>query len=304
MAMSQGPGAVLVAVVEAGTFSGAAQRLGITKSAVSKRIALLEATLGVRLLQRTTRSLSLTEAGERFYAHASTAVEAMDQAERAATELQEQPRGRLRVVALMAFARLHLVPRLPEFAARYPDLGIDLVLDDHATRIAFNEYDVALRAGVLQDSTFIARKLAPLRSVVCASPGYLERHASPQRPQDLLAHECFGYSYSTEATTWTFRRNGRSQSVDVTGSLQINNSEALCEVVLRGMGIARLPTFIAAPHIAEGRLVALLPQYTMPSKDLHVVFAERTYLPQKVRVFIDFVVDAFGGDVAPWDLDG
>lgn len=302
MALNLGPGAVLVAVVEAGSFSGAAARLGITKSAVSKRIAQLEASLGVRLLQRTTRSLSLTEAGQRFHAHASAAVEAMGQAERAATELQDQPRGRLRVVALMAFGRLHLVPRLPEFAARHPDLSIDLVLDDHATHIAFNEFDVALRAGALPDSAFIARRLASLRSVVCASAAYLAEHTHPQRPQDLLAHDCLAYSYSTEATTWTFQRNGRSQSIEVGGSLQINNAEALCQVLLQGMGVARLPTFIAGPHLAAGRLVALLPEYTMPSKDLHVVFAERTYLPQKVRVFIDFVVDAFGSDVAPWDL--
>ncbi len=294
-------GGVFVAVVEAGSLSEAAKRLGVTKSAVSKRLAQLEARLGVRLLHRTTRSLALTEAGERFHAHASTAVEAMLLAEHAATELQREPRGRLRVTALMAFGKLHVTPLIGAFMAEHPNLAVSLNLDDRTHRIHEGEFDVALWAGPIADSSMVARTIAPLHSVVCASPGYLSSREPPQHPRDLLDHDCVSYSYSDQATHWTFVRDGTSESVTVTSKFEVNNGEALCEVMMRGLGVSRLPTFIAGPHIASGALVPLLGEYTMPSKDLCAVYPDRAYLPRKVRVFIDHAVEAFGGPTPPWD---
>jgi len=290
---------VLVAVVEAGTFSAAALRLGVTKSAVSRRISRLEQRLGVRLLQRTTRRLCLTEAGERFYFHASQAVEAALRAERAATELQDHARGVLRVISLMSFGALHVVPLLPEFLRRYPEVHVDLILDDRAGRILDGDFDIALRAGGLPDSSLVARTLVQLHSVLCASPSYVERCGAPERPSDLTNHNGLTYSYSDLPSTWTFLRDGHAESIEITGTCKINNSEALCKLVIEGTGLSRLPMFIAAPYITSGQLVPLLTDYQMPSKDLVAVLPGRRFVPQKVRVFMNFVVDALGTGT-PW----
>lgn len=295
---------VFVAVVEKGGFSAAATALGISKSAVSKRVNRLEEHLGVRLLHRTTRKLSLTEAGERYYENAVRALDAANKAEDAVTELQGEPSGKLSISSPMSFGRLHLAPMIPKFLARYPKLQLELVMDDKKIDLVAAGLDVAIRSGAdgLPDSSLVARKLAPLRHVLCASPGYLEESGVPQTPAELAARNCLLFSYSTDAGEWRFcRGDGKAQTVLVSGNYQVNNSEALVAALKEGMGVGRVPTFVAAPEIRSGQLVAVLPQWQQPEHALYAVYPERAYLPAKVRAFLDFVVESLGGDEPYWD---
>ena len=292
---------VFVAVVENGGFSAAARTLGISKSAVSKRINQLEAHLGVRLLHRTTRKLSLTEAGERYFEHAAQALTAAGQAEDAVTELQGEPQGNLKISSPMSFGRLHVAPLIPKLLQRYPKLQIDLVMDDRKVDLVAGGFDVAIRAGNLPASTLIARKLAPLRQVLCASPDYIDRYDRPGTPAELSSHNCLLYSYSSDANEWTLIGEGGPETVTVSGSYQVNNSEALLEALREGIGIGRLPTFVAGPDLKTGRLVKLFESYRLPDFTIYAVFPERQYLPAKVRAFLDFAIEYFGGDKPYWD---
>jgi len=293
---------VFVAVVECEGFSPAARLLGISKSAVSKRITLLEQHLGVKLLHRTTRKLSLTEAGEHYFEHAAKAYTAARDAEDAVAQLQGEPQGRLRINTPMSLGRLHVAPFIPEFLKRYPKISIDMVMDDKVVDLVGGSFDVAIRAGDLPDSSLIARKLAPLHSVLCASPEYINIHGRPKQLDDLNEHNCLSFSYSRDVKEWTFMREGQSQSIEVSGNYQVNNSEALREALLKGVGIGRLPTFVAGPDIKAGKLVRLFEEYSMPSKTIYAVFLERQYMPAKVRAFLDYFIECFGGDKAYWDV--
>ena len=292
---------VFVAVVENGGFSAAARSLGVSKSAVSKRINQLEAHLGVRLLHRTTRKLSLTEAGERFFEHAAQALTAAGQAEDAVTELQGEPQGNLKISSPMSFGRLHVAPLIPKFLKRCPKLRIDLVMDDQKVDLVAGGFDVAIRAGNLPASTLIARKLAPLRQVLCASPDYVDRYGRPGTPAELSSHNCVLYSYSSDANEWTLTGESGPETVTVSGSYQVNNSEALLEALREGVGIGRLPTFVAGPDLKTGRLVKLFESYRLPDFTIYAVFPERQYLPAKVRAFLDFAIEYIGGDKPYWD---
>jgi len=292
---------VFVTVVEAGGFSPAAAILGISKSAVSKRITQLEEQLGVKLLHRTTRKLSLTEAGEHFYAHARIAHQAGVDAQDSVTQLQGEPQGRLRINAPMSFGRLHLAPLVPVFLKRYPKLSVDLVMEDKVSDLIGEGFDIAIRAGDLPDSSLIARKLAPLKSVLCAAPDYLSKHGIPNDPEALKRHNCMLFAYSNDAKEWVFIKNQQRTSVEVRGNYQVNNSEALREAIVQGIGIGRLPSFVAGPDLKSGQLVQLFPEYMMPQKTIYAVFPERQYMPAKVRAFIEFAVEYFGGDIPYWD---
>lgn len=291
---------VFVAVVETGGFSSAARRLGVSKSAVSKRITQLEDKLGVRLLYRTTRQLSLTEAGEYYFANAVKALAYASEAEDSVTQLQAIPQGRLRISAPMSFGRLHIAPLIPKFMAQYPSIHVDLVMDDRVIDMVEGGFDVAVRVGDLPDSTLIARPLAPMRYVICASPEYAKTHILPRTPAELSEHSCLLFSYT--GSEWDFIYQGKIERVRVAGTYQANNSEALREALMHGLGIARIPTFVVGPDIANGRLVQLLNEYDMPTRTFYAVFPKRQHLPAKVRVFTDFVVAHFGGETPYWDL--
>ncbi|MEX3007333.1 LysR substrate-binding domain-containing protein [Hoeflea sp. TYP-13] len=292
---------VLVAVAENGGFAAAARKLGVSKSAVSKRITQLELRLGAQLFHRTTRRISLTEAGERYLVHATEAVYAARQAEDAVSALQGAPQGRLRVNTPMSFGRLHVAPLIAGFLERYPQIRIDLVMDDRTVDLIEDGFDVAITGRALKESSMIARRLAPLHSVLCASPGYISSHGKPVHPDDLTRHNCLHFAYSTDFQEWNFTGPDGSVRVHSSGNYQANNSEALREALIGGCGIARLPTFIAGPDIAAGRLVHLLREYRLPSQALYAVFPERRYMPAKVRAFIDFAVERFGADIPYWD---
>lgn len=290
---------VFVAVVECDGFSSAARKLGVSKSAVSKRITSLENKLGVQLLYRTTRRLSLTEAGEHYYQNAVKALRFASEAEDAVIQRQAQPQGRLRINTPMSFGRLHIAPLIPRFLERYPEIQIDMVMDDRVVDLIEGRFDIAIRGGDLPDSSLVARKLAPMHSMICASPDYIARHSMPQVPAELVDHNCLHFSYTM--SEWSFTKQGEEEVVRATGNYLVNNGEALREVLLRGMGIGRAPTFIVGSDIAAGRLVQVLPDYRMPTKALYALFPERQHLPAKVRVFIDFVVERLGGEMPYWD---
>jgi len=292
---------VFVAVVECGGFSSAARLLGISKSAVSKRINVLEHTLGVKLLHRTTRKLSLTELGEHYYEHAAKAYSSAQDAEDAVAQLQGEPQGRLRINVPMSFGRLHVAPMIPKFLHRHPKISIDMVMDDKVLDLVGDGFDLAIRSGNLPSSSLIARELAPLNSALCASPSYLEKYGTPQTLSDLEQHNCLVFSHSQDIRAWTFTKGDAQQSVEVSGNYQVNNSEAIREALLNDVGIARLPTFVAGPDIKSGKLVRLFPQYRMPHKTIYAVFLERQYMPAKVRAFLDFSINYFGDDTPYWD---
>jgi DNA-binding transcriptional LysR family regulator len=292
---------VFTAVVEQGSFSRAAEKLSITKSAVSKRISGLEAQLGVKLLHRTTRKLSLTEAGQGYFEHALRALQAAQEAEYSATALQQVPHGTLRISVPMSFGRLHIAPIIPAFLKQYPQIDIHMDMSDTWTDIIAEGFDIALRAGDLPDSSLIARKLTPLHSVLCASPDYLAEHGIPEVPQELVHHNCILYTYHTVVNEWVFIKNGEEETVRISGNYQVNNSEALRESLLQGLGIGRLVTFAAGEDIKAGRLIPVLDTYKMPYKTLYAVFPDKQYMPEKIRVFIDFILKYLGGDNPYWD---
>ena len=293
---------IFVAVIQQGSFSKAADYLGITKSAVSKRITALEENLGVKLITRSTRKLSLTEAGEKYFQHALTALTAVNDAEDAATAHQNKPSGILTVNTPMSFGRLHIAPLMATFLKQYPDIQLRMDMSDVWSDVIGEGYDVAIRAADLKDSSLIARKIAPLKSVLCASPEYVKNHGAPQTPHDLLNHNCVIYSYSDGAGDWHFYKDDEPLTIRVNGNYNINNSEALAIALQDGIGIGRLPTFIAAEFIENGTLLPLLTDYRMAEKNIYAVFPEKELMPQKVRVFIDFLIDQLGGDNPPWDL--
>jgi DNA-binding transcriptional LysR family regulator len=290
----QGPDFVtlqtFVSVVESGTLSRAAERLETTTGAVSRRIAALEQRLGLRLLNRTTRRLSLTEAGERYYEDVVSVLRALEDAEDRATHLSDAPRGNLRVAAPLSFGVRTLAPLLPGFAARYPSLRVSIDLDDRLVDILGSAADLALRIGPLEDSTLVARRIRDYRRVVCAAPDYLARRGEPQAPADLAGHDCLHYSNIALKEEWSFGGGeGSVQTVEVRGPLCANNGDLLRKVAVEGMGICALPEFIAADDLAAGRLQAILTGFEAPALTLWALWPARRFVPAKVRVFVDYL---------------
>lgn len=278
------------AVAEEGSFSGAARRLDLAKSIVSKRVSQLEDHLGVRLVNRTTRRLSLTEAGVRFHDQGSRIVEALAEAERMAAEENARPRGTLRVNAPLSFGQIHLGPALPAFLRRYPELRVELTLDDRVVDLVNDGFDAALRISRLDDSTLVAKRLAPCEHWLCASPAYLETRGTPSRPQELLQHDCLEYSYARIRHEWRLWDSaGREQRIPVRGRLAANNGEMLLEAAAQGHGIVLLPDFIAWRARAAGRVTRVLPDCRTETLDLHVVYPYTRHVSARLRVFIDFL---------------
>jgi DNA-binding transcriptional LysR family regulator len=294
---------VFVAVIENGGFSAAARALGVSTSAISKRVNQLEQHLGAQLLHRTTRKLSLTEAGERYFEHAALALSAATDAEAAVTELQGEPQGNLKISSPMSFGRLHVAPLIPKFLKRYPRLTVELVMDDRTVDLVAERLDIAIRSssGDLPDSTLVARKLAPLRLAICASPDYVEANGAPVSPAELAEHNCIFFSYSRSPNEWMLEGDGTRETIAVAGNYRVNNSEAILEALREGIGIGRLPTFVAGPDLKSGRLIKLLESYRIPDHNFYAVFPERKYLPAKVRAFLAFAIEYFGGDQPYWD---
>lgn len=282
-------------VAESGGFTAAAARLGVGKSRVSKQVQALERHLGTRLLHRTTRRLTLTEAGQRFYEQCAPLLEALSEAEMAVGDLQSLPRGTLRINAPVSFGRLHLGPVLPEFLARYPSLTVDITLNDRFVDLVHEGFDAAVRIGQLQESTLIARRIAACELWLCAAPGYLARHGTPVHAAELHGHNALAYTYAPQSGSWRLTDpDGQAHRIPVEGSLRANNGELLLEAAERGSGIVMLPDFIAAGAVAAGRLQRLLPDHATAPLSLNAVYPYTPRVPAKVRAFVDFLVERFG----------
>lgn len=291
---------IFAQVVKARSFSGAAQRLGVSKSRISKAISRLEAALGVRLLQRSTRRLSLTEIGEAYFEHCDRIQDELARADATLNRLHLEPQGTLKISASVAFSTLHVAPALADFMAQYPDLSVDLTIADRFVDLVEEGFDLALRIAANPGHNLVARKLAPIRRKICASPAYLASHGTPQLPQDLARHNCLDYTYLSAGGVWRLRGPEGDIAVPVAGTLRINDDEALSQAVLGGLGLALLPTFIVGRELQRGRLVEVLPGYVPVEQFLYAVYVPNRHLPQKVRVFIDFLSQRFGASPY-WD---
>lgn len=292
--------AVFARVVDAGGISAAARELRLSKSAVSKQLSALEDRLGARLLQRTTRRMSLTEAGTGFLEHCRRVVAEAEAAESAVGALQAEPRGTLRVNAPMTFGTMHLSAAMPDFMARFPLVRVDLVLNDRMVDLLDEGFDVAVRIARLADSSLVARKLAPAKRVMVASPIYLDRRGRPQGLADLAQHDILSYSYVAAADEWRFTGPQGEETARVECRLSANNGEILLGACLAGAGIAALPTFIAGPSLRAGTLVRVLPEYKYDEISIHAVWPASRHLSAKVRAFVDFLAERFG-PVPYWD---
>lgn len=282
--------AVFVQVVDNGSFTAAAERLGMSKSVVSKYVTRLEDRLGARLLNRTTRRLSLTEVGRAFYTRSQRGLLELEEAEAEVSRLQGEPRGQLRLNSPMSFGILHIAPLLPAFQARYPELRVDMVLDDRKVDLVEEGFDLAIRIGELPDSTLVARRLGPCRHVVCATPAHFERYGQPQVPEDLATHPALTFKYHSAPDEWRFLApDGGYRQVALDSRLQMNNSLALREALLAGAGVALTPTFVVGPDIRAGRLKAVLGDYTAMAVSIYAVYPQRKHLSPKIRAFVEFM---------------
>ena len=287
-------------VVTTGSLSSAARELGLSPAMVSRRLAALEGRLGVRLLNRTTRTLRLTDEGASYYDTCSRLLAEIDEAETAVAAGRVAPRGVLRVAIPASFGSRHITPLVPAFAERYPDVQLLLSLSDRNVNLIEEGFDLAIRIADLEDSSLAARRLAPNRRVVCASPDYLRRRGTPRTPQDLAMHNCL--TTTDFAMTWEYTDpQGAAASVRVSGRYACDNWQVLREWALAGLGIALKSTWDVRTHLEDGTLVPLFPGYTFGSDvAIYAVYPHRRHLPAKTRVFIEFLAESFGPEPY-WD---
>jgi DNA-binding transcriptional LysR family regulator len=289
-------------IVEAGSFSDGAQSMGLSRAVASKAIQALENTLGIRLLNRTTRRLSVTEPGAAFYHRAVRIVADMTEAVEEAAKHHAAPRGTLRVNAPVSLGGRYVAPMLAQYLDRYPEMAVDLTLNDRMVDLVDEGFDVAIRVGRLPDSSLVARRLAPCPILLCASPAYLERHGRPAVPADLAAHSCLAYTYGPTRDDWIFNGPDGEIRVHVQSRFRVNNGDAIQQAMLQGLGIALQPCFIASGDLRAGRLVELLPDYRLPDLAVHAVYPAGRHLSAKVRSFVDFMAAHFSPP--PWEAAG
>jgi DNA-binding transcriptional LysR family regulator len=285
---------VFAQVVEAGSFAKAAERLGMSTSAASRHVADLEAHLQTRLLNRTTRRVSLTESGRAFYERSVQLLTDLQEAEEEASSAAVVPRGTIRLTTSVNFGVRHVAPAIAAFVAAHPDVRFDVSLADRVVDLVEEGFDIAIRIGTPGADNLVARKLGETRLVPCASPAYLERHGAPKTPAELANHNCFTYEYVTPRNVWRFRdRSGAEQAVRVSGTLHSNNGDLLAEVAARDAGIVFEPAFIVGPDVRAGRLVPLLQDFVPPPVPIYAVYPSRKHLSAKVRRFVEFLVERF-----------
>ncbi len=292
--------AVFVEVARARSFSGAARALGLSKSAVSKHIARLEDRLGARLINRTTRRLSLTEAGVVFYEKCARIVSEAVEAEQAVMDLDTAPRGLLKVSAPMSFGQLHLASAVADFLRLHPALRIDMQLDDRLVDVVGEGFDLAVRIAQLPPSSLVGRKLAVNRRIVCGAPAYLAAHGVPRMPQDLRRHDCLNYSYLASGDEWRFRGPEGPLTVRVRGSCTANNGDVLVQAAIAGLGLILTPTFLVGEALRSGRLVPVLGEFCDSDTGIYALWPQTRHLSPKVRAFVDFLAARFG-PVPEWD---
>lgn len=288
---------LFVDVVAAGSFSEAGRRRGLAASSVTRSINALEDELGVRLLNRTTRRLSLTEAGRLYHERSRRIIADVEDARLSVTQLEAAPRGTLRMNIPVAFGRLHVAPGLPEFLDRYPEVQIDLDMTDAFVDLVEEGVDLAIRIGELQDSSLIARRLAPNNRVICASPDYLHRAGGPATPDDLRSHNCLIYKRQPSRAVWRLRNAEGTVEIEVRGSLRTNNTDTLHTAALAGLGLTVLPSWMVGPDIHRGALENIFPHYQVSpaalDTSIYAVFSYNRHLSPKVRAMVDFLAERF-----------
>ncbi len=286
--------ASFVAVVEAGSFVGAAEAIGLSKAAVSRHVAELEQRLGARLLHRTTRRLSLTDDGQLFFARAKEMLAAVDETESEISSRSGEPGGMLRINAPLSFGIMHLAPLWGRFAQLYPKVSLDIELSDRVVDLVEEGYDLAVRITNLANSQLVSRQLATTRMVACASPEYLAQHGTPAHPSDLARHEVISYSYFAARNEWTFTAaDGGQVAVRTHARIHANNGDTCRAVALEHQGVILQPDFIVADDLRRGALVELLPAWRTLTLGIHAVYPSRKHLPIKTRRLVDFLVEAF-----------
>ena len=280
-------------VLEAGSFTAAAERLETSKQLISRRLMALEARLGVRLLNRTTRKLSPTPLGLAYLERAREVLALVCEAEESISRQSVRPQGRLRISAPMSFATLYLGPVLPAFLQAYPEVELAVDLNDRTVDLVGEGYDLALRIGSLAESTLVARRIDQFAMITCASPSYLQTHGVPEQPEDLPHHDCLRYGHGG-SVHWHFRRDGKPFSVEVNGRMRSNNGELLRDAALAGQGIAHMPEFLLAPSVASGQLQPLLQRFDPEPLTMHAVYPQHRQASTLVRAFVDFLLSC------PW----
>ena len=292
---------VFVTVVSRGSFTRAADALETSPANVTRYVNELEAHLGTRLLNRTSRRLSLTEGGETFYARCKSILDDVAETEGLVSSASVEPRGRLRINAPVSFGILHLAPLWPEFMRKYPEVELDVALIDRVVDIVDEGYDLAIRISRAGSTSHAARKLATSRNILCASPDYLARCGYPAAPADLIEHRCIGYSYAATGDEWQLIDTERkAHAVKVNCHMHTNNGDTARAAALAGQGVIWQPTFLIGNDLRAGKLVRVLPEYRLPDIDVLALYPSRRHLSAKIRVAIDFLVEAFG-ELPPWD---
>lgn len=293
-----------IKVVEAGSMAAAARRLDCTRAQVSKQIAELERSFGVRLFERSTRKLSLTASGEVFHQHALRALEAVQSTEIAVRNQGENPQGILRISASITFGRLYVAPLLPQIIAKYPDLNCELVLTDRLVDLFDDNIDLAIRMTKAPPEDAVAKRLAILKRVICGAPAYFERHGEPRSPQELVHHSCFNYLTTDGKTDWQLLDNKGSQfNIPVSSKLLFNNIDCVFDAVRAGHGLAILPTYLCAPELASGGIKALFPEFepvTRFGRHVHACYTPNRSRAPKVRVFLEELERTFT-PLPPWE---
>lgn len=291
---------MFVKVVEAGTFVGAAKTSGIPKSTIARRIDELESSLGVRLLQRSTRRSELTEAGRAFYERCRRILADIEEAKATVTERQREPRGTLRLTTSVLMAEAFLSEWCVEYLKKYPDVELEVFLSTRRMDLIADGFDIAVRAGPLEPSSHIVRKLARAPRYICASPSYLEQHPAPESPEALGDHECIMFRSDRTPAPWRLENAaGDRVSIDVNGRLAVNSLPSAMKACRAGLGIARLPALLCCTAIESGELVHLLPEWSTTQDWIHALYPSRQHLSATVRTFLDFIVDKLKDP--PWD---
>ncbi|MGQ3074783.1 MAG: LysR family transcriptional regulator [Ferrovibrionaceae bacterium] len=285
-----------VRVVETGSFTAVAAEQNTTQPTISRQIAGLEDHLGTRLLTRTTRALAPTDDGRTFYDHALRVLEAVAEAEGVVGRRRGRPSGLLRLATPVVFGRLHVVPRLPAFLARHPEVAVDLIMSDGFADLVEQGIDVAIRVGEVTDPGLIVRRIGMVRRVTVATPAYLRRRRAPACPADLADHDCIVYTRLATGNRWTFEGPKGPVTVDVAGRFRADNSEAVRDGVLGGLGIAVIPAFAFTDEIATGAVQVLLKEFEPRPLPMHAVHPSRRFVPMKVRAIVDYLADEFARD--------
>lgn len=292
---------MFVKVVEAASISGGADRLDIAKSAVSRRLSELESRLGVQLLQRTTRRLNLTESGRAYYERCLRLLADVEEAELAVSSVHGALSGKLRVALPLSFGLLHLAPLIHEFSMLHPGIDFDLDFNDRQIDLMQEGFDLAIRIAKLADSSLIARRLAVIRHIACASPSYLAQHGLPKTAADLVNHAGLGYSNRANPGLWSYQTpSGQDRNVKIPIKLLANNGDFLCQMAIAGHGILMHPSFYVAKSIKRGELVPILTQYRWPELNAYAVYPATRHLSTRVRAFVDFLVERLS-DEPEWD---